>query len=80
MNFSKDVFFKHLAPTSEHPMLLSIEKAEGVYLYAPDAKSYMDMISGIAVSSLGHRHPHVIQAIKAQLDKHLHVMVYEEYI
>lgn len=61
-------------------MLLSIEKAEGVYLYAPDAKSYMDMISGIAVSSLGHRHPHVIQAIKAQLDKHLHVMVYGEYI
>jgi acetylornithine/succinyldiaminopimelate/putrescine aminotransferase len=60
--------------------LIEVEKAEGVYLYSPNGKKYIDMISGIAVSNVGHRHPTVIQAIKTQLDKHLHVMVYGEYI
>lgn len=77
---SKEIFLQHLAPTSPHPFLIEVEKAEGVYLYSPDGKKYIDMISGIAVSNVGHRHPTVIQAIKAQLDKHLHVMVYGEYI
>jgi acetylornithine/succinyldiaminopimelate/putrescine aminotransferase len=77
---SKQIFSQYLAPTSPHPFLIEVEKAEGVYLYSPDGKKYIDMISGIAVSNVGHRHPKVIQAIKAQLDKHLHVMVYGEYI
>jgi len=75
-----DIFLHHLAQTSPAPFLISIEKAEGVYLYEPGGKSYIDLISGIGVSNVGHRHPHVIQAIKDQLDKHLHVMVYGEYI
>lgn len=77
---SEHIFLQHLAPTSPHPFLIEVEKAEGVYLYSPNGKKYIDMISGIAVSNVGHRHPTVIQAIKAQLDKHLHVMVYGEYI
>lgn len=77
---SQEVFLKQLAPTSPYPFLISVDRAEGVYLYSPDGKTYMDMISGIAVSNVGHRHPKVVQAIKAQLDKHLHVMVYGEYI
>lgn len=77
---SEQIFLQHLAPTSPHPFLIDVEKAEGVYLYSPNGKKYIDMISGIAVSNVGHRHPTVIQAIKAQLDKHLHVMVYGEYI
>ncbi len=80
MDFSKETFLHNLAPTSPYPFLIPIERAEGVYLYGPDGKSYMDMISGIGVSAIGHRHPHVIKAIKDQLDKHLHVMVYGEYI
>src|SRR5258708_9730298 len=80
MEFSKEVFLSHLAQTSPFPFLIAIEKAKGVYLYAPDGKKYIDMISGIGVSNVGHRHPHVVQAIKNQLDKHLHVMVYGEYI
>lgn len=77
---SQEVFLKQLAPTSPYPFLISVDRAEGVYLYSPDGKTYMDMISGIAVSNVGHRHPKVVEAIKAQLDKHLHVMVYGEYI
>lgn len=69
-----------LAQTTPYPYNITIEKAEGVYLYAPDGKRYIDMISGIGVSSVGHRHPYVINAIKDQLDKHLHVMVYGEFI
>jgi len=80
MDYSPEVFLHKLAQTSPHPFLIPIERAEGVYLYGPDGKSYMDLISGIGVSALGHRHPYVIQAIKNQLDKHLHVMVYGEYI
>ncbi|MCW5910634.1 MAG: aspartate aminotransferase family protein [Cyclobacteriaceae bacterium] len=80
MDYSHEIFLHRLAQTSPHPFLISVERAEGVNLYAPDGRVYMDMISGIGVSAIGHRHPHVINAIKAQLDKHLHVMVYGEYI
>jgi acetylornithine/succinyldiaminopimelate/putrescine aminotransferase len=80
MNFSEEVFLQHLAQTNSHPFLISIERAEGIYLYSPEGKRYTDLISGISVSNIGHRHPKVIQAIKDQLDKHLHVMVFGEYI
>jgi len=80
MDFDSSIFFNHLAQTSPYPVLLSIERAEGVYLYSPEGKKYIDFISGIGVSNIGHRHPHVVQAIKDQVDKHLHVMVYGEYI
>ncbi len=80
MDFSQEVFLKRLAQTSPHPFLLSIERAEGVYLYSTNGKKYIDMISGIGVSNVGHRHPKIVKAIKDQVDKHLHVMVYGEYI
>jgi len=75
-----DSFYRHVAQTSDAPMGLQIETAEGCFLYTADGKKYLDLISGIAVSSLGHRHPAVVNAIKKQLDKHLHVMVYGEYV
>jgi acetylornithine/succinyldiaminopimelate/putrescine aminotransferase len=80
MNFSQSVFLNNLAQTTPHPYNITIESAEGVYLYSPDGTRYIDMISGIGVSNIGHRHPHVVNAIKNQLDKHLHVMVYGEFI
>lgn len=80
MDFSQETFLNKLAPTSPFPFLISIERAEGVYLFSPDGKKYFDLISGIGVSNIGHRHPKVVKAIKDQVDKHLHVMVYGEYI
>ena len=75
-----DKFKKSVAQTSDAPIGLEISHAEGPFLYTTDGKRYVDFISGIAVSSLGHRHPKVIKAIKEQVDKHLHVMVYGEFI
>lgn len=80
MNFSHETFFNHLAQTSPYPYLISVDRAEGIYLYSPEGKRYTDLISGIGVSNVGHRHPHVVKAIKDQVDKHLHVMVYGEFI
>lgn len=76
----RSVFLSNLAQTSDFPLALEIEKAEGVYLYGKDQKKYIDLISGIAVSNVGHRHPKVVEAIKNQVDKYLHLMVYGEYI
>ena len=76
----RELFFRHLAQTSESPLAIEIEKAEGIYLYDKDGKKYIDLISGISVSGTGHRHPAVIKAINEQLEKYLHLMVYGEYI
>ncbi|MDL5050956.1 aspartate aminotransferase family protein [Oscillatoria amoena NRMC-F 0135] len=80
MDFSRDTFLTHLAQTTDSPFLISVERAEGIYLYSPGGKRYTDLISGIGVSNVGHRHPKVVQAVKDQLDKHLHVMVFGEYV
>lgn len=61
-------------------MALEISNAKGCYIYTSSGKSYLDFISGIAVSSLGHGHPKIIKALHEQIDRHLHVMVYGEYI
>jgi acetylornithine/succinyldiaminopimelate/putrescine aminotransferase len=80
MDYSHEVFLNHIAQTTDSPSLLSVSHAEGIYLYTPDNERYIDLISGIGVSNIGHRHPAVVKAIKDQLDKHLHVMVFGEYI
>ena len=76
----RQLFFNHLAQTSSTPLALEIEKAEGIYLTDVSGKRYMDLIAGISVSNVGHRHPKVLKAIHDQLDKYLHLMVYGEYI
>jgi putrescine aminotransferase len=77
---NRQLFLNSLAQTSESPLMLEIEKAEGIYLYGLDGKKYIDLISGISVSNVGHRHPKVVEAVKNQLDKYMHLMVYGEYI
>lgn len=77
---NRQLFLSHLAQTTDFPLLIEIEKAEGIYMYGPEGRKYMDLISGIGVSNVGHRHPKVIQAIQNQLDKYLHLMVYGEYV
>lgn len=76
----RQLFLRHVAQTSDAPMMLEIEKAEGIFLYDVSGKKYIDLISGISVSNIGHRHPAVIAAIEKQLSKYLHLMVYGEYI
>ncbi len=76
----QDIFLQLQAQTSPSPYLIDVDKAEGIYIYDKSGKAYMDMIAGVAVTNIGHRHPKVIAAIQEQLDKHLHVMVYGEYI
>ena len=68
-----------MAQTSDNPLAIEIQKAEGVYLYAEN-KTYIDCISGISVSNLGHSNPVINEALKNQIDKHLHLMVYGEMI
>ena len=76
----RELFLKNVAQTSDFPLSLEIERAEGVYMYGKDGKAYMDLISGIGVSNVGHRHPKVAQAIHSQVDRYLHLMVYGEYV
>ncbi|WP_091542346.1 aspartate aminotransferase family protein [Thermoflexibacter ruber] len=74
------LFLDYLAQTSDAPLMLEIKSAEGIYLKGRDGKKYIDLISGIGVSNVGHRHPHVLRAIRKQLKSYLHVMVYGEYV
>jgi acetylornithine/N-succinyldiaminopimelate aminotransferase len=76
----KEKFLKLQAQTNPMPYLIDVDKAEGIYIWNKAGKRYMDMIAGVAVANIGHRHPKVIEAIQHQIDKHLHVMVYGEYI
>lgn len=76
----RQLFQQHLAQTTHFPLMLEFERAEGVFLYTKEGKSFLDLISGISVSSLGHGNEHVRNAIKQQVDKYMHLMVYGEYI
>lgn len=80
MTTSRNHFLQYLGQTSQFPLMLEIEKSEGMYMHQKNGRKLMDIISGIGVSTIGHRHPKVIQAIKNQLDKHLHLMVYGEFV
>ncbi len=80
MSSTRELFYKHVAQTSDSPISLEIEKAEGIYLFDKSGKKYIDLIAGVSVSNIGHRNPKVIEAIKQQTDKYLHLMVYGEYI
>lgn len=73
-------FLKNLGQTNQSPFLIDVERAEGVFIYDRSGKSYMDMIAGVSVNNIGHNHPKVLEALKKQIDKHLHVMVYGEFI
>ena len=79
MSTSED-FLSKQAQTNPFPFLIDIERAEGIYIYDKNGKSYFDMTAGVAVNNIGHRHKNVLKAIQNQLDKHLHVMVYGEFI
>lgn len=76
----RQLFFQHVALPSQTPIGIEIEKAEGIYMYGPGGKKYTDLVSGVCVSNLGHRHPAITGAVKEQLDRYMHLMVYGEMI
>ncbi|TDY11549.1 aspartate aminotransferase family protein [Meridianimaribacter flavus] len=76
----KSDFFTYQAQTSPHPLAMEISHANGSYIYDSNNKAYLDFVAGVSANSLGHNHPKVVNAIKNQLDKYMHVMVYGEYI
>ena len=80
MSESTRIFSDYLAQTTPSPIGIEVASAEGCVIKATSGKTYLDMISGIAVNNLGHRHPEVVKAIKQQADRYLHVMVYGEYV
>lgn len=76
----RELFLRHVAQTSPAPLALEIIKAERSLLYTADGKTYLDLIGGISVCNVGHRHPDVVAAIKKQADEYLHVLVYGEFV
>ena len=76
----RSLFLQHVAQTSESPVGIEVERAEGVFIYDYSGKAYLDLISGVSVSSIGHCHPKVVDAVKVQAEKYMHLMVYGEYI
>lgn len=77
---NRELFLHHQAQTTRFPLLMEFVKAEGIYLFDKDGKPYIDLISGISVSSIGHGNERVKQAIKNQVDQYMHLMVYGEYV
>ena len=77
---NRQLFLLNTAQTSSTPRLLEVDRAEGAFLFDPSGKAYLDLVSGFAVSNIGHRHPRVISAIHEQLEKYLHVTVYGEFV
>lgn len=75
----KQDFLKYQAQTSPHPLVMEVSHANGSYIYDTNNKAYLDFVAGVSATPLGHNHPKVIHAIKEQLDKYMHVMVYGEY-
>lgn len=73
-------FLDILGQTSPFPFLIEVDRAEGIYFFDKAGKSYMDMISGVSVNNIGHRHPKVTERLHQQIDKYLHVMVYGEFV
>jgi len=76
----RQLFLQHNAQTTLAPLLLEFVKAEGIYLYDPSGRRYMDLIAGIGVSNVGHCHPDVVAAVKAQAENYMHIMVYGEFV
>ncbi len=80
MSNLRQSFFHHIGQTSPSPLGLEVERAEGVYIFDHQGRSYIDLISGISVSSIGHSHPSVVKAVQEQAARYMHTMVFGEHI
>jgi len=77
---NRQLFLRHVAQTSDSSLQFEIERAEGIFFYDKAGKPYIDLVSGVSVSALGHGHPEVIEAVKGQAERYMHTMVYGEFI
>ncbi len=77
---NRQLFLRHVAQTSDSSLQFEIERAEGIYFYNKSGKRYIDLVSGVSVSALGHGHPTVVNAVKAQVERYMHTMVYGEFV
>ncbi len=77
---NRQLFLQHMALPSVEPNALEVVKAKGIYLFTDKGEKYIDLVSGVSVSNVGHLHPKVVEAVKAQLDDYMHLMVYGKYI
>lgn len=77
---NRQLFLRHVAQTSESSLQFEIERAEGIYFYDKAGKPYIDLVSGVSVSALGHGHPKLIKAVKDQAERYMHTMVYGEFV
>ncbi len=77
---NRQLFYEHVAQTSTDSLGLEIASAQGIFLHATDGKKYIDLVSGVSVSNVGHAHPEVVRAVQEQAEKHMHLMVYGEMI
>lgn len=77
---SKEDFFTYQAQTSPNPLGLEVSHAQGSYIYDNTGRAHLDFVAGVSACGLGHGHPRVVEAVKRQVDRHMHVMVYGEYI
>lgn len=80
MSILRKQFLEHVGQTSPSPLMVEVERADGIYFYSPDGKQYMDLISGVSVSNVGHNNPQVVDAICDQARSYTHVMVYGELL
>lgn len=80
MSSLRELYFRHMGLPSGNPSAIEVDRAEGIYFYDTCGKRYTDLVSGVAVSNVGHRHPAVLKAVEEQLGKYMHLMVYGEYV
>ncbi|MDX2432057.1 MAG: aminotransferase class III-fold pyridoxal phosphate-dependent enzyme, partial [Bacteroides sp.] len=73
---NRQLFLRHVAQTSDSSLTFEIERAEGIYFYDASGKAYIDLVSGVSVSALGHGHREVVEAVKQQAERYMHTMVY----
>ena len=77
---NRQLFLRHVAQTSDSSLTFEIERAQGIYFYDSSGKAYIDLVSGVSVSALGHGHPAVVEAVKQQAERYMHTMVYGEFV
>lgn len=73
-------FLAHVGQTSPSPMMIPVERAEGVFFHTPEGKPYYDLVAGVSVSNVGHSNPDVVEAVKRQAERYMHIMVYGEML
>lgn len=80
MNTLRSRFLQHVGQTSPSPMMVEVDRAEGVFFYSPDGKRYYDLIAGVTVNNVGHANPMIIEAVQKQVADYMHIMVYGEMV